>query len=221
MTLTLTNTGSADLTVSAINTPRAPFTQLVGTCMPMPFVLAPAASCDLAYEFSPSSVNIFSETIDISSDASSSPDSFQLMGQGGDAGIVLSSNLLDLGATPLGGANDALLNISNTGTVDLIITDIQGPNAPFSLNDVNCGPVPFQVMPASGCDLVLSFQPTQVGTVSDSFNIISNDPNSPETVSVTGLGFLILEVPTLQQRAMIAMALFLLLLGVWRLKRIN
>lgn len=214
----LTNTGTDDLMVSAITLPNAPFSAVAGTCSTPPFVLAPDANCTLGYEFSPTANGLFSDTITVSSDASSSQDSFQLTGEGGEAGLSLSNLMLDFGATPVGSSTDQLLTLSNTGTVDLVVSDLLGPNAPFSLNDVDCGALPIQLLPAAQCNLLASFQPDQIGEVTNNVTVVSNDPNGDQTVSLRGFGFVLVEVPALQQRALAIMALLLLLVAVWRLR---
>jgi hypothetical protein len=69
LTLTLANPGSADLNVTAIDVPAAPFAQLASSCEAVPFVLAPAASCTIDVSFTPTAPGAASQLITVSSDA--------------------------------------------------------------------------------------------------------------------------------------------------------
>jgi len=87
-TITMSNIGTADLNLSAISLPSAPFSIVSGSCLSLPVVLIPNASCELEVMFAPDGIGNFSGIIDITSDADSSPDQISINGSGSAAGSV-------------------------------------------------------------------------------------------------------------------------------------
>ena len=80
--VTVSNTGTADLDVASITVAAAPFASAGGSCGSAPFTLAAGASCTLEYTFSPAAAGAAQQSIDISSNAASSPDTLTLLGTG-------------------------------------------------------------------------------------------------------------------------------------------
>ncbi len=78
--VTVTNTGTTDLTISDISSPGAPFSLAGGSCLPTPTVLVIGANCDIVVEFQPTETGDFNDSFVITSDAPSSPDSVDLSG---------------------------------------------------------------------------------------------------------------------------------------------
>ncbi len=70
-TVTLTSSGSADVTVTGIAPAAAPFARTGGTCTGTPFTLTPSQSCTLVYRFGPMAAGSFSQSIAIASNADS------------------------------------------------------------------------------------------------------------------------------------------------------
>lgn len=66
--VTITNTGTGNLTVNSISAPAAPFSVTGGTCGPAPFTLGAGASCTIIYTFAPSAAGTFDQTLIVSSD---------------------------------------------------------------------------------------------------------------------------------------------------------
>jgi hypothetical protein len=82
----------------------------------------------------------------------------------------------------------------------------------------DCGPTPIVLAVGTDCNLEVHFQPLVGGDQMSMFSIVSNDANSPADVTVSGFGFVILDVPTLDQRGLILMVLMLLAVAGWRLR---
>lgn len=69
LALTILNTGTGPLQVTAITTPSAPFAEVPGgTCGAVPFGIAAGANCTVLYSFSPVAPGLYSEVITISAD---------------------------------------------------------------------------------------------------------------------------------------------------------
>ncbi len=79
-TVTLTNSGTGDVTIASFTNPPAPFTIIGGSCLTTPITLTASQSCDFIVEFTSSGEGDFSGSFDVLSNAASSPATINLLG---------------------------------------------------------------------------------------------------------------------------------------------
>ena len=79
-TITLTNAGQPDLVISDISRPSAPFAIAGGDCLSLPLTLSAGQSCQIDIIISPTAAGTFSDSLQITSNATSSPDTVRLSG---------------------------------------------------------------------------------------------------------------------------------------------
>ena len=79
-TITLTNAGQPDLLITDISSPSAPFAIAGGDCLSLPLTLSADQSCQIDIIFSPTAAGTFSDSLQITSNATSSPDTVRLSG---------------------------------------------------------------------------------------------------------------------------------------------
>ncbi len=104
----------------------------------------------------------------------------------GNPQITTSSNSIGFGNVVIGTTFPMPLNISNTGTGKLIITNFQMTNSVFSI-DPNI--VPDTINPGSAKQYTVKFTPSAFDTVSGQLRIASNDGVTPvKIVSLRGKG---------------------------------
>ncbi|MEP1594021.1 MAG: choice-of-anchor D domain-containing protein, partial [Halieaceae bacterium] len=193
-TITVRNDGTADLTVSMINATTAPFTlDASGTCTAVPFTLIPGSDCTVAYTFSPTVTGAANQSINVTSNADSSPDTLSLAGNGIQPGIALDPNDIDFGDTMVGETSTSeTVTVRNDGTADLTVSMIEAATAPFTLDaSGTCTAVPFTLTPGSDCTVAYTFSPTVTGAADQSINVTSNSDTSPDTLSLAGNGILL------------------------------
>ncbi len=77
-TITLNNTSTGAITLSQITNPSSPFSITSSTCSPLPFTLNPGDTCQFVVSFEPISIGGFTSSIDIISNAVSSPNQITL-----------------------------------------------------------------------------------------------------------------------------------------------
>jgi hypothetical protein len=225
MTATLENIGVVDTEVTAIDAATAPFTTTGGTCGPTPFTLAPTATCTVEYTFAPTLTGPATQALDVTSDASSSPDTINLAGTGtGEASVGLSTDDFNFGTIALGAGGATLITIDNTGTLPLDISGITDPGAPFSLGFGTrggglCPTPPFTIPTAGSCDIQVAFNPFATGDYLATFDILSNAPSSPDTVTLRGTADEPLVIPTLSRWGLVLMGGLMGLLGWFGFRR--
>ncbi len=206
--VTLENTGNADLDVSAIDAPSAPFARSGGSCASTPFTLVAGDTCTLEYTFSPSSTGASSDTISVTSNADSSPDSFDLTGNGIQAAVGLSSTTVDFGIVDLTtDGSSSTVTVTNTGTAPLEITGLSGLEEPFSVSGGTCQPLPATLAVDESCTIEITFAPDRQVRASDTLQIESNAGSSPDSVVVLAESSFTAAIPALDWRGMLLMML--------------
>lgn len=132
-----------------------------------------------------------------------------------DPAISLVPDSLDFGDVAINEGNDSLtLTLENTGNGDAHIDTISEPGAPYALTGGTCLPAPTTVASHADCTIIVAFVPDQEGHFSESLEIRSDAPSSPDTISLTGTGIWIVHsVPADSHRALVFLAILLGLLG--------
>jgi beta-propeller repeat-containing protein/centrosomal CEP192-like protein/HYDIN/CFA65/VesB family protein len=176
----LRNMGSAALSITSI-TPSGDFaeTNTCGTSVPA------AGSCTLSVTFTPTASGTRSGSIVIQDDAAGSPHAITLSGVGSSPAASLAPASLSFAATLVGGSSAAqTVTLTNTGTVALSISNKQ-INGDYSQTN-NC---PASLAAGSNCKFNVTFSPTASGTRSGSLVLTDNAASSPQTVTLTGSGY--------------------------------
>jgi hypothetical protein len=201
-TVTITNSGDADLvigTIAGINPLAAPFSITVDNCSGQ--TIAPAGNCALTVHFAPTAAIPSSDTFDIPSNDPDTPTvTVSVSGTGTAApapNIVVTDSVappddhqIPFGTVTDGLTSDQTVTVTNNGNANLVISTIANVNplaAPFSITVDHCSGQ--SIAPAGNCTLTVRFAPTAAIPSSDSFDVLSNDPDTGSvTVSVSGTG---------------------------------
>ena len=190
--VTLTNTGAGNLTITAINksgTNAGDFAP-TGTCVGASVTVTPGASCTLSATFTPSATGTRTATLTVSSNASSNP-AIALSGTGSAVpvpSIALSRGSVTFSTQTVGTTSAAqAVTLTNNGTGALTITQVAtAPNPEFSSNSTCVG----TINPGASCTTNVTFSPTAAGTRSGSLTFTSNAAGSPTTVALSGTSVL-------------------------------
>ncbi|PLX89831.1 MAG: hypothetical protein C0619_10405, partial [Desulfuromonas sp.] len=189
LTLTLSNSGSANLNISTIGNVDAllpPFSLVAGQDGCSGQTLAPAASCTITVRYSPTSEGIHNDSFNVPSNDPGSPSVIvDVTGSGAPfpvPNLSPSGLSLQFGNVTVNTTSDKNLTLSNTGSADLTLGEIAlsnplGPNFELLAAQDNCSNQ--SLAPAASCTLTVRYAPTTVANHSDSFDIPSNDPDTP------------------------------------------
>lgn len=194
MVVTVSNTGSANLTLQALTiagTNAAEFAR-AGTCAAGGNV-APAGSCTIALTFTPQAIGARSASLSITHNAAGTPSTVTLSGTGASTptpAIGLSAATLGFGDQTLNTASAAkTVTVTNTGSAALTLNNVAlaGTNpGDFALNG-NCA-AGTNLAPAASCTASIVFSPAALGARAASISITSNASGSPHAVALTGNG---------------------------------
>ena len=194
-TVTVTNTGTANLHVSTVSTSGSnagDFSASPSGCGSV----APNGSCSISVTFTPSGAGGRSTTLKISSDAPTSSDQVALSGAGFDAHLALSPNPMNFGNVLSGQSSTLTMTFSNSGSRP---THLTGPPTAGGANPgdfallfqtFNCpqdqqGPY----IPANGsCSVGITFTPGAVGARSATLTFPNDSSDGPQQLTLSGNG---------------------------------
>lgn len=184
-TVTLTSSGTVDLTIDSISTLTSPYSQ-TNDCPINPVTLAPDATCEMNVVFEPTIAGAYEKTITIVDDATDSPQTIYIKGKGVSPNATLTPSTLNFGTQTVGKSSlRQQVTLLNSGTSTLTITEIKTSSTMFELTN-ECGET---LEPKSMCYLFVTFSPTTAGTFSfETLTVASDDPTSPATVFLFGKG---------------------------------
>jgi CSLREA domain-containing protein len=101
-------------------------------------------------------------------------------------------DVLDLGPVALGETSaSGIVEFISTGNTTLELMHVDFPTAasPFDLVDIICDQSPDTTLdPGERCTLEFSFTPDAAGPVSETLQVSANDPDSPHSYQLEGLG---------------------------------
>lgn len=192
-TTTLTNSGTAALTISGIaiaGANKGDFAQ-TSTCPLGPSTLAAGASCTISLTFSPSGAGSRTASVQVSDDAAASPQSVGLSGAGTAPAVTLTPASLAFGSQAVGKTSGAMtVSLTNSGTAALSIASIAITGAnPGDFGQTNACPSGSSTLAAgASCTISVTFTPAVAGSRTASLSVADNAGGSPHSVALSGTG---------------------------------
>jgi hypothetical protein len=203
LTVTLTNTGNAALSISSISitgTNASDFTQ-TNNC---PSSLGLGANCTMSVTFTPLAGGSRAAALQISDNAPGSPQSVVLSGVGIAMvpQVALEPSVLNFQNVPVGTTSPPMtITLVNNGTGTLTITTITitGGNPKDFAQTNNCGTT---VAAGASCAIMVTFTPMAAGPRSSVLQVADNANNSPQqALLMGGAAFALAETPSFEQVA--------------------
>src|SRR5580704_14375499 len=182
VSLNLSNTGSASVTISQASVSGTGFT-IIGS--PNGQTIQPGQSLSFTAQFLPTSVGNATGSISVASNAPNSPMTIALTGSGTQAGLASAPSSVTFGNVAVGTSGTATLNLSNSGSAAVTISQASVAGTGFTISGLAAG---LTIQPGQNSSFTAKFLPTSTGSASGSVSISSNSPNSPMTIALTGTG---------------------------------
>ena len=180
-TLTVRNSGSADLVISAMRSSNAAFSLIGDTA----FQLAPGSSKTLAVQFLPTATGQQQASLTVYSNDADQPSATVSLSGSSVSGpaIATEPTILDFGSVVTGDSAQLPLTLRNVGGSRLLISAMSIDHPAFDLvNDPAS-----ELDPGASETVVIRFAPTTEGRMQATLSIASNDPRRP-TLAVPLLG---------------------------------
>ena len=195
-TVTVTNSGTASLTISGLSlagTNPGDYGQ-TNNCPLSPSTLAAGATCTASVTFAPTAGGTRTASLSVTDNATGSPHSVALTGTGTAPpapAVGLSPISLTFTSRTTGTTSDPQsVIVTNSGSAALTITGISlaGTN-PGDYGQINNCPLsPSTLAAGASCTASVTFTPTAAGTRTASLSIADNATGSPHTVALMGTG---------------------------------
>ena len=185
--LTMQNTGTAPLTISAIDISGAAFAATAPPALPL--TVPPAGTSTVQLTMTPAAIGQQSGAVIIASDSATNPKvTVNLTGYSPAPpapAMSLSPAALNFGTVAVGQTGTATLTIGNHGQGPLNLSTLSASGA-FS---VIAPAGPLSVAAGASATVTISFSPIAAGAQIGSLTIASNDPLNPAAVvTLTGTG---------------------------------
>src|SRR5260370_21589889 len=181
-TVTLSSAGTGSLTVSQAAVSGAGF---IMTGQTFPLTLSAGQSSSLSVQFAPTVTGSTTGSLSLLSNASNSPSSVTLNGNGVRHQLSIVPSNVSFGNVMVGTANAQTVTLTNSGTANLNISQGSVTAAGSAMSGLN---FPLSLAPRQSSTCNAQFAPTVPGSASGTLTIASNAPNSPATVALSGLG---------------------------------
>jgi VWFA-related protein len=104
--------------------------------------------------------------------------------------LQLSKSSYNFGDVTLGNTATLSVIINNTGTGNVVITELTlSDNTNFAIDSSECGSGPYTIAAGMSCSIIVTFSPKDEGSYSEMLTITSNDADTPAAaVTLTGEG---------------------------------
>jgi len=147
--------------------------------------LVPGAEIPMTVRFEPAFGGTYNKCFIIESDGGNPR--VNVSGIGVEPNITITPASHDFLSVFIGSTGEKAFVVKNTGTAGLIISSLDSPATPFTIQDGGC--VGQMIMPGSTCTITARFTPTTTGPANATFGINSNDPDTPVlNVALSGSG---------------------------------
>ena len=187
----LTNTGTANLTVTAANVTGAGFS--ITPPLVLPLTLTPGQTSNFTVRFAPTGAGVVPGSVSLVSNASNSPTAISLAGNGVAQVLQLTLNptSIDFGDVVVGSTDSRLVTVTNTGNSNVTITSAPITGAGISASGLA---LPLPLTPNQSASFSVNFAPGVPGAVAGSVSLLSNAPTALVTLAGNGVAAGLLNV---------------------------
>jgi hypothetical protein len=180
-TMKLSNSGTADLSISKATVTGAGFSM---TGLAAPATVAAGASMNFTIAFKPTAAGAGTGSLSITSDAGSAPMTINLTGTGVSSSIKLSANAasLSFGDVAVGKTATQDVKLTNTGNANVTISSAAVSGTGFSAT----GGSNTTLTPNQAATVAVNFDPQSKGALAGSLTVTSNAAKIQIPLSGTG-----------------------------------
>ncbi|MGB2637133.1 MAG: choice-of-anchor D domain-containing protein [Candidatus Acidiferrum sp.] len=179
--VTVTNTGNTSVNVSQITVNAKNFAV---SGMTMPLTLAAGKGATMNVSFSPTASENVTGNITVAT-SQGTTDVIPVSGTAVQPGLTMTPSSASFGNVTVGSPSSQPIQLINSGTGTLTVTQVSVAGTGFTAGTLA---LPLSLNAGQSTNLSVQFAPTSAGTDSGSVTIVSNAPNSPAVVALSGTG---------------------------------
>ena len=180
--IALTNVGTGSVNISQVISAGTGFSV---TGFAGGVTLGAGQSLSLAASFAPAAAGSATGSITVMSTATNSPATISLSGTGVQPLIAVFPGSVSFGNVTVGVTNTQTMTIQNPGAVNLTVTQAAMTGTGYSLSGLV---LPVSIAPGGSTVFNVAFAPAAGSSYPSILTLVSNAPNSPSSISVSGTG---------------------------------
>ena len=182
LSLSVSNTGNAPVSIASITSPLAPFSvSFIGTGTS---TLLPGTSTTILVSYQPLVSGSASGSFVISSDSISGDLTVNLQGAAAPPNLQITPNPVVFSQTAVSQTQTLNFAITNSGQAAITVSNIDLPQAPFTLSGVPA--TPFVLAPGQSAPCKIQFAPSSAGSFSSSLGVLTDVAPTPTLVHLSG-----------------------------------
>jgi hypothetical protein len=179
--VTITNSGNTSLTISQVTVNAKDFT---ASGMSFPVTLAAGQNASMKVTFSPSASENITGNITVASTQGASA-VIPVSGTGLQAGLTITPASASFGNVTVGSPSSQTIQLLNSGTGTLTVSQVSVTGTGFNTGTLA---LPLNIAAGSAANLTVQFAPSAAGASSGSVSVVSNAPNTPALIALSGTG---------------------------------
>jgi len=179
----VSNTGNSSVTVTQAAASGAGISV---SGLGAPVTLAPSQSLTLAVTFAPTTAGATAGSVTVTNNDGVNAVA-AVTGTQVQPGLSLTPTSASFGSVVTGNTNSQTVQIKNSGTSSLTVSQATVTGAGFTLSGLA---LPLTLSPSQTGNFNVQYAPQSAGSVSGGVSIVSNAPNSPATVALSATGVL-------------------------------
>jgi hypothetical protein len=179
--VTITNSGNTNITVSQVSVNAKDFGV---SGLAMPATLNAGQSAVMSVRFQPSAAENISGSIIVSSSGGATA-VIPVNGVGVQAGLTITPAIASFGNVTVGAPTSQTVQLTNSGSGTLTISQVSATGTGFTTSPLS---LPVSLTANQSASFNIVYSPLSAGSVSGAVSIVSNAPNSPATIALTGTG---------------------------------
>lgn len=180
-TVQLANTGNSSVTVTQVAASGAGVSV---SGITVPTTIAPSQSMPLTVTLAPATSGTVAGSVTVTNNEGVNAVA-SVTGTGVQAGLGVAPTSASFGSVVTGSTNSQTIQVKNSGTASLSISQISATGSGFTVGGIT---VPLTLAPGATSTFNVQYAPTSAGAVNGSVTVVSNAPNSPSVVSLSGTG---------------------------------
>ena len=177
----VSNTGNSSVTVTQVAASGAGISV---SGLGAPVTLAPSQSLALSVTFAPTTAGTTAGSVTVTNNDGVNAVA-AVTGTEVQPGLSLTPTSASFGSVVIGNTNSQTVQIKNSGTANLTVSQATVTGAGFTLSGLA---VPLTLTPGQSGNFNVQYAPQSAGSVIGAVSIASNAPNSPATVALSATG---------------------------------
>ena len=179
--VTISNTGNTSLTISQVSVSAKDFGV---SGLNTPVTLAAGQNASMSVTFNPTASENISGNITVASSQGANA-VIAVSGSGVQPGLSITPSSASFGSVTIGSPASQTIQLQNGGTGTLTVSQVSVTGSGFSTGTLA---LPISLSSGQTSNFNVEFNPATAGAVTGSVSIVSNAPNSPAAIALSGTG---------------------------------